>query len=182
MQCSKWGELMSLHLDSLLSPDQLQQLQVHLTQCQTCHEQWETISWLSSLLEAEPAATPAPDFTDKVTARLEKRAARRRRLYSSVGVCIGSVGLWASAAMAVLLIFAFLVDPSMQTILVDVALSLGQNSLAFLTVLGKALWSVVYAVVTRPAGLLVLGYALLAAALAAFWTRVVFRRWGHVPQ
>jgi hypothetical protein len=50
------------------------------------------------------------------------------------------------------------------------------------TVLGKALWPVVYALLTRPAGLLVLGYAVLAMALAGFWTRVVFRRWSRVVE
>jgi predicted anti-sigma-YlaC factor YlaD len=182
MQCSRWGELMSLQLDSLLKPGQVQELQGHLAQCQSCREQWETMSWLSSMLAAEPLATPAPDFASKVTARLEKRAARRQRLYSSIAVCVGSVGLWAAAAVAVLLVSTVLVDPSMRTVLVEVVLSLGRNALSFLTVLGKALWSVVYAVVTRPAGLLVLGYGLVAMALAAFWTRVVLRRWGRVAE
>jgi hypothetical protein len=63
---------------------------------------------------------------------------------------------------------------------VDVGLSLGRNAQAFVTVLGEALWPVVYALLTRPAGLLVLGYAVLAMTLAGFWTRVVFRRWSRV--
>lgn len=172
---------MSLQLDGLQRPEQAQQLQAHLAECQTCREQWETMSWLSALLSAEPAATPASDFANRVTARLEKRAARRRRLYSTLGVCVGSVGLWAAAALVVLLIFTALVDPSMHTMLVEVVLSLGRNAVAIVTVLGKAVWSVAYAVLTRPAGLLVLGYALLAMALAALWTRVVFRRWGRLP-
>lgn len=173
---------MSLHLDGLLGPAQEHQLQAHLADCRTCREQWAVLSWLSLRLKAEPLAIPASDFTARVTARLEQREARRRRLYSSIGICVGSVGLWAAAALAVLCLFGVLVDPSMRTVLMDVGLSLGQNALAFLTVLGKALRPVIYAVVTRPAGLLVLGYAVLAVALAAFWTRVVLRRWSHVVQ
>jgi anti-sigma factor RsiW len=180
MQCSKWDEWMSLRLDGLLSPAQEQQLQAHLADCQTCREQWAVLSWLSLRLKAEPLAIPTSDFTARVAARLEQREARRRRLYGSIGICVASVGLWAAAALAVLCLFAVLVDPSMRTVLVDVALSLGQNALAFLTVLGKALWAVVYAVFTSPAVLLVLGYAALGVALAAFWTRVVLRRWSHV--
>jgi predicted anti-sigma-YlaC factor YlaD len=180
MQCSKWDEWMSLHLDGLLSPAQEQQLQAHLADCPTCREQWAVLSWLSSRLKAEPLATPAPDFTARVTARLEQRQARRSRLYSSIVICVVSVGLWAVAAVAVLCLFAILVDPSMRTVLVDLGLSLGRNALAFVTVLGKALWPIVYALLTRPAGLLVLGYAVLAMALAGFWTRVVFRRWSRV--
>jgi len=180
MQCSRWDELMSLRLDGLQSPAQEQQLQAHLADCQTCREQWAVLSWLSCRLKAEPRAIPAPDFTARVTARLEQREARRRRLYSSIGICIGSVGLWAVAAVAVLGLFAVLVDPSVRTVLVNVVLSLGQNALALVTVLGKALWRVVYAVLTSPAALLVVGYAVLAVAVAAFWTRVVLRRWSHV--
>jgi predicted anti-sigma-YlaC factor YlaD len=182
MQCSKWDELMSLRLDGLLSPEQEQQLQAHLAGCQTCREQWAVLSWLSLRLKAEPPAIPASDFAARVTARLEQREARRRRLYSSIGICLGSVALWAAAAVAVLLLFGILVDPSMRSVLVNVVLSLGQSALAFVTVLGKALWPVVYAVLARPTGLLVLGYAALAGALAALWTRVVLRRWSHVTQ
>jgi predicted anti-sigma-YlaC factor YlaD len=182
MQCSKWDEHMSLHLDGLLSPEQQKQLQAHLADCQTCREQWAALSWLSVRLQAEPPAAPAPDFSARVTARLEQRERRQRRLYSTIGLCVASVGLWTIAALVVLLLFGVLVDPALRTILADLILSVGQNTLAFVTVLGKALWSVVYAVVTRPAGLLVLGYAALAVALAGFWTRVVLRRWGRVAQ
>jgi predicted anti-sigma-YlaC factor YlaD len=182
MQCSKWDELMSLRLDGLLDSDQQQQLQAHLADCQTCRDQWAVVSWLSLRLKAEPPAAPASDFAARVTARLEQRETRRRRLYSTVGLCIGSVGLWAAAALAVLLLFAVLVDPSLQTVLMDVGLSLVRSALALLSVLGQALWVVGDALVTRPTGLLLIGYALLAVALAAFWTRVVFRRWGYVPQ
>ncbi len=182
MQCSKWDALMSLHLDGLLSPEQQQQLQAHLAGCQACREQWAALSWLSVRLEAEPPVAPAPDFGARVTARLEQRETRRRRLYSTIALCAASVVLWTVAAVAVLVLFAVLVDPALKPLLMDLALSVGQNALAFLTVLGKALWSVVYAVVTRPTGLLVLGYAVLAVTLVGFWTRVVLRRWEHVAQ
>ena len=182
MQCSKWDEFMSLHLDGLLGTEQQQQLQAHLAGCQTCREQWAALSWLSVRLASEPAVAPAFDLAARVTARLEQRETRRRRLSGTIGLCVASVGLWTVAALAVLLLFAVLVDPSLHTVLADMAVSLGRNALAFVTVLGKALRTVVYAVVTRPAGLLILGYAVLAVALVGFWTRVVLRRWGHVAQ
>lgn len=180
MQCSSWDELMSLRLDGLLSPAQEQQLQAHLADCQTCRGRLAVLSHLSSRLKAEPPAIPAPDFTARVTARLQQREARRRRLYSSVGICVGSVGLWAVAALAVLCLFAVLVDPSVRTVLVDVVLSIGQNALAFVTVVGEALWFIAYALLTSPAALLVVGYAVLAVAVGAFWTRVVLRRQSRV--
>lgn len=172
---------MSLHVDGLLSPEEQQQLQAHLADCQACREQWAALSWVSSRLKAEPPAAPAPDFAARVTARLERRETRRRRLYGSIAICVGSVGLWALAALAVLLIFS-LWQPSLQAILVDVGLSLLRGVLALLSVLGQALRVVAYALLTRPAGLLLIGYGLLALALTVFWTRVLFQRWGHVTQ
>jgi len=182
MQCSRWDELMSLSLDGVLSSDQQQQLQAHLADCQTCREQWALASWLSLRLKAEPPAAPAPDFAARVTARLAQRETRRRRLYSTVGICIASVGLWTVAAVGVLVLFALLFEPALQAVLVDIGLSLLSSALAILSVLGRALWTVVYALVTRPTVLLLVGYALLAVVLAGFWTRVVFRRWGQLPE
>ena len=180
MRCSEWGEWMSLHLDGLLSQEQAQQLQTHVTRCQACSEQWATVSWLSSLLKAEPVATPAPGFAARVAVRLQRREARRRRVYSGLGVCIGSVGLWALVGVALLLVLLW--QPSFRAVLLDVALPMANSLLSILAVLGKALCSVGYALATRPAALLVLGYAVLALALTMFWTRMVFRRWERVLQ
>jgi len=182
MQCSRWDELMSLRLDGLLSADQEQQLQAHLVDCQACREQWAALSWLSARLEAEPPAAPVSDLAARVTARLEQRELRRRRLYSGIGICIGSLGLWAAAAVVVLVLSAVLLEPSLYATLLDVGLSVLRSTLALLSVVGRALWAVVRAVVTRPSGLLLIGYGLLAVALATFWTRVVLRRWRVAPQ
>jgi len=182
MQCSRWDELMSLHLDGALSPDQQQQLQAHLADCQACREQWTLVSWLSARLKAEPPAAPAPHFAARVTARLEQRETRRRRLYSTIGICIASVGLWTAAALGVLVLFAVLSEPALQAVLVDMGVSLLQSVLAVVSVLGKAVWAITYALATRPTGLLLVGYALLALTLAAFWTRALFRRWGYAAQ
>jgi len=169
---------MSLHLDGLLSWEQAQHLQAHLAHCEACHKEWEAMCWLSSSLKAEPVATPAPDFAGKVVLRLRQREARRRRLCSSMGVVMGSVGLWALAGTALLSLFVVLWQPLIRIALFGAGLSLLNDVLSILAVLGKALWSVAYTLSTRPTWLLLLGYAALALGLMMLWTRIVFRRWG----
>ena len=108
MQCSEISECMSLDLDRLLGQEQAARMQAHLAQCEACHEEWEAMRSLSSLLRAEPMATPAPDFTGRVAQLLRQRQARRRRLYSSLGVLMGSVGLWAVVGVALSLVLIIL--------------------------------------------------------------------------
>jgi len=172
---------MSPYLDGLLSAEQALPLQVHLADCEACAEEWEAMCWLSSWLKAEPMASPAPDFTTQVVRRLQQRETRRR-LYSSLGVCMGSMGLWALAGAVLLLLFIALWHPLIRVALLDVGLSLAKDVLSILAVLGKALCLVVYALAARPTSLLLLGYAILALGLTALWAHVVFQRWRHVLQ
>lgn len=175
MQCSEIGERMSLHLDGLLSQEQGAQLQAHVAQCQACGEEWEAMRALSSLLRAEPMANPAPGFTARVAQRLHRRQARRRRLYSSLGVLMGSVGIWAIVGVALSLLFVVLWQAPMRIILAEVAMPLAQNTLAALAALGRALRSASDELSLRPTGLFLLGYAVLAAGLTLLWTRIVFQ-------
>jgi len=182
MQCSEISEWMSLYLDGLLGQEQAAQLQAHLAQCEACSEEWEAMRSLSSLLKAEPMAIPAPDFAARVAQRVHQGEARRRRLYSSLGVLMGSVGLWAVAGIALSVLFIALWQAPIRIILSEVGLPLARNAPSALTALGSALRSVVDELYARPTGLLLLGYAILALAVTLLWTRVVFRRWQHVIQ
>lgn len=180
MQCSKSAEWMSLQLDGLLSEEQAEQLQSHLIHCPSCRDQWEAVSWVSSMLEAQPVVIPSTDFTSKVMTRLHERDVRRRRLYGGLRLCVGSVGLWAVVTTALSL--AVLWRSPIGVVLWDIGVPLADNLLAVLTVLGKALWYATYTLVTRPAAILILGYALLAAALTMGWMRVLRQRWERAPQ
>jgi len=179
MHCSEYSEWISLCLDGLLSQDETQQLQKHVSQCGACRQEWEVMSHLSAVLQAEPAATPASDFAARVTLRLDQRVARQRRLYSGIGLCVGSVGLWASAGLSLLLLSVALWQPLIRVAVLNVGLPLLNNTLALLATLGKALWSGAYALSTRPTWLLLFGYALFALGLAILWARVVLRGWRH---
>lgn len=182
MQCPEISEWMSLHLDGLLGQEQAAHLRAHLAQCEACREEWNAMRSLSSLLRAEPMVTPAPDFTARVTQRLHQRQAGRRRLYSSFGVLMGSVGLWAFTGVVLSLLFIVFWQAPMRIILSQVGLPLIRNTSSSLAALGNALCSAVYELSLRPAGLLLLGHAILALGLTLLWTHVVFRRWKHVPQ
>ena len=190
MQCSESSEWMSLHLDGLLDQEQALRLEAHLAACEACRQEWEAMRWLSSFLKAEPVAAPKPDFTARIALRLRQREARRRRLHSSIGVLIGSVGLWALAGAAVLLLFTMLWQPPIRVVLLEAGLALINDVLSTLAVLGQALYAAAYALAVRPtlwaqafdgkAWLLLLGYAFLALGLTALWMRIVFQRRRYV--
>jgi predicted anti-sigma-YlaC factor YlaD len=180
MQRCEQGERMSLYLDDLLNPEEVRDLQAHLARCEDCRQMWEAMCWMSSQLKEEPAVAPAPDLAQRVTARILERETRRRRFYSSIGVLFGSVGLWATAGLALLLLLVLVWRPSPQVVVFDLAIPLLKSVLSTLLVLGRACWSVVQAVLTQEAPPQLLAYGVLALALTMLWTRVVFRRWGSV--
>lgn len=175
MHCSDCSQQVSLHLDGLLDQRQTVRLQGHLAECEICRAEWEDMRWVSSLLEAEPSLAPAPGFTARVVLRLQQREARRRRARSSIGVLMGSVGLWAIAAVAMVLILALLWQPLLRVLWSDVLLRLADHAIAIVAVLGRALYAIAREFCTRPTLLLLPGYALLALTLSALWTRVVLR-------
>lgn len=180
MQCCEHGEYMSLYLDGLLSAEEALDLQAHLAQCEGCREQWEAMCWLSSLLRAEPAASPMPGFTKRVTARIRQREAHRRRLYSGIGVVLGSVGLWACAELVLLVFFVLLWRPSLPLLLFDVVLPLVKPILSTLMVLGRACGSLGRVLADQPLLPALLAAVILAVALTVLWTRMVFQRWACV--
>jgi anti-sigma factor RsiW len=175
MHCSDCSQQVSLYLDGLLDQEQVVRMKDHVAECEVCRAEWEAMRWVSSLLEAEPSLAPAPEFTARVVLRLQQREARRRRVRSSIGVLMGSVGLWAIAAVALGLVLAVLWQPLLRVLWADVVLPLADHAFAIMSVLGRALYAVARELCTRPTLLLLPGYALLALTLSALWTRVVLR-------
>ena len=180
MHCSDCSQQLSMWLDELLDQEQAARLQDHLAACEGCRAEWEAMRRVSSLLETEPSFAPAPDFTARVVLRLQQRDARRRRVRSTLGVLMGSVGLWAIAGMALLLLFGLLWRAPMRIIWSSVVLPVSRNASSVLPALTRAVASAAYELATRPSTLLVLGYALLAVGLTVLWTRIVFRPRQHV--
>jgi len=177
--CSDISEWMSLHLDGLLSPERTERLQLHLSHCTTCARQWQAMCWASQLLLAEPAAMPAPDLAAAVVRVIAQREVRRHRLHSALRVAGAWLGAWALAGLALVLLLGTRWGAELRFLLLDVGLPVAGGLCTAAAVVREALWSAVYAVVTRPTALLLLGYAVLAVALTVVWTRVVIRQWNY---
>jgi len=175
VHCSECSQWISLYLDGLLNEEQVARWQEHLAHCEACREEWESMRWVSSVLEAEPAVSPAPGFATRVSMRLQQREVRRRRFYGSLGLVVGTAGLWAAAAIALLLLLLVLWQPLIRVLALEVAPSLLEASWATLLVLGKALGSVVHALSKQPTWLLLPVYAILTLAITLLWTRLVLR-------
>jgi predicted anti-sigma-YlaC factor YlaD len=172
---------MSLLLDRLLSAEEALDLQTHIAECEDCRQMWEAMCCISTQFRAEPMAGPSPDFALRVGLRIQERDARRRRLHSSLRVALGSLVLWATMALSILVLILALWQPSFRILLLDGALPLLKNIIATIVVLGKALTSVAHALVERATSPAVLVSVMLAVAVAFVWTRVVFLHWGTVP-
>lgn len=166
---------MSLHLDDLLSQDRVLRLEEHISGCEACRQEWEVMRWLSAALETAPMLAPSTGFTAGVALRLERRAASRRRLYSGIRVCLGSVGLWGLAGMASLLLLFTLSQPLMRVALLDVGLALVNGLVSLLAALATALRAASDALSAEPTWLFFFGYALLALGLTMLWARVSVR-------
>ena len=175
MQHCECGENVSLYLDGLLSQDQVRRMEEHLAQCDACRHEWEAMCWVSSMLKAEPLASPAPGFARRVLSRLQQREARRQRLSSSLGLLLGSAGLGIGVGGAFVVLFVLLWQPMLRVVLSSVILPLIARAVSFLSVMGRALYCVVRDLSTRPTGLLLCIYGLVALGLIALWTYVVVR-------
>ncbi len=173
MSCSRWSEWMSLRLDGLLARDQEEALLAHLAACQACQQQWEAMSWASSLLTSEPVVKPPADFTAKVERRLRQRELLRGRLMGSLKVCVGSVSIWGSAAAIALVLLTTLWTPSLRAVTLHVGFPLLANSVSMLSIVTRAGIAGARALCTTSTALLLFGYICLALALVASWTRVV---------
>ena len=180
MRCSEGKEWMSLHLDDLLSQDRVLRLEEHISGCEVCSQEREVMRRLSAALGRAPMVAPSTGFTAGVALRLERRADSRRRLYSGIRVCLGSVGLWGLAGMASLLLFFALWQPLMRVALLDMGLALVNGIVSLLAALAKALRAAARALSAEPTWLLLFGYGLLALGLTMLWARVVLRGWRRV--
>ncbi len=131
------------------------------------------VSWL---LEAAPMAMPAPGLSLRVTRRVERRAARRRRAVSIFGVLLGSSGLWVAAGLVMAALIVVLWRAPLEVLWTAVGLPLARNGLSMAGVLLNALYALAKELSKRPTALILFGYAVLAFGLTLLWTQVVFRR------
>jgi predicted anti-sigma-YlaC factor YlaD len=91
---------MSLQLDGVSKPEEMERLSGHLTVCPRCQERWTALQDVHSLLAGAASVEPPPGLTAKV---LERLPGDRRAVVVPSPVWVRA-GLLASAAVVVLLI------------------------------------------------------------------------------
>ncbi|MFN8499376.1 MAG: zf-HC2 domain-containing protein [Anaerolineae bacterium] len=172
MQCEQTSELMSLHLDGLVSDEEWQEVRTHLVGCDACSAQWTAMSRVATLFEAAPMAQPPVDFT----ARLMNRVADRRSPAPSPWRAItGWIVLLIGGLLLVSLALTLAWD-SVAPWLVGLSGGLGLPALADQAIaLAMNLPSIGAALVLSLPLPLILGYVLVTLALATAWVYALGR-------
>ena len=96
MSCRESKSWMMDAFDGTLAASNQRQLMAHLETCADCRAEWKGLNALEQMLANPSMALPAPDFVDRVEARLDRFEAQRRTL---VG---GLILLGAAAALCLL--------------------------------------------------------------------------------
>lgn len=175
-------EKISLWLDNELNPAEVTELQAHLAQCAFCRQTYQAMQQLDQMLRGASAlmAAPAPGFTARFEVRLAySHPGARKQMWlgftvlligvlsilSVVGIIAGVILLNLSATLDIGLLYRGLAE-FIESI----------NMLGTLFNLGTLILKVCLILMSQP---LFWGYALLAAAMALLWVRLmrsVYRR------
>jgi len=175
MRCLKASELMSLHLDSELPPQEEQALQQHLLTCPSCRAEWQTMQQACALFSEVTLIAPAPNLSQRVMAKIRRHESRLAILRNGVVVLL-SVLLLAALSFS-----SWMAAPPMEVILhspalVSAIVGILVGAMDVLGTLLRAAALVLQAIVTSPGRIVLLGYVALAGALAIWWIRLVSGR------
>jgi anti-sigma factor RsiW len=101
--------LMSLALDGLLEDGDRRRLKQHLTACQTCRSEWESMRQVAALFEQEPMVGPPLGFAIRIERRLEEKTKKRRQVFGGLALLTSSLSLAGVTVIAVVtIIFGFI--------------------------------------------------------------------------
>lgn len=79
MNCKKFEELISLHLDNKLSAVQADELMKHLDNCSKCKQFYNDLVKVKKILSApKPKISISPNFTDSVMQSIYKLPAKKK--------------------------------------------------------------------------------------------------------
>ena len=98
--------LMSLVLDGLLEDGDRRRLKQHLTGCQACRSEWESMRQVTALFKEAPMVGPPLGFAIRVERRLEEKAKKQRQLFGGLALLTSSLSL-AGVTVAVVLMLVF---------------------------------------------------------------------------
>jgi anti-sigma factor RsiW len=168
-----YTDLMSLSLDGMLSLEEQQHLDQHLSACPTCQVTWSKWQRISHVLTVQPFAGPPPGFAVRLDNALQRREQRHERVLAGWVLAGGTLtvlaliilgtalttGLWMASA------------PAARVQLVETLGFAGQfGALVFQNL--AAIRDGVAALLPDPVLMLVSALALITAA--AIWVRLVF--------
>lgn len=175
MNCQEFSWLMSLALDRALSEDEARLLEAHLEKCPACREEWRAMQRASRLLAEAPFVAPPPGFAARVSRRLARREARKRRILGGAALLVGSLSLGALFLPPLAGLIALLWQLFDQPYLLGYGLQLTAQLISIAGALGKACWLMIKAILLAPVQPALLTYSLLTLALTALWIRLVAR-------
>ncbi|HIC93845.1 MAG TPA: hypothetical protein EYP09_06305 [Anaerolineae bacterium] len=175
MNCQECNWLMSLALDHALSEDEARRLKAHLEKCPACREEWRAMQRASRLLAEAPLVAPPPGFAARVSRRLARREARKRRILGGAALLVGSLSSGALLLPALVGLLALLWQLFDQPYLVGYGLQLMAQLIAVAGAWGKACWLMIRAILLAPVQPALLAYSLLTLALTALWIYLVAR-------
>lgn len=168
-----YTDLMSLSLDGMLSLEEQQHLDQHLSACPICQVTWSKWQRISHVLTVQPFAGPPPGFAVRLDNALQRREQRHERVLAGWVLAGGTLtvlaliilgtalttGLWMASA------------PAARVQLVETLGFAGQfGALVFQNL--AAIRDGVAALLPDPILMLVSALALITAA--AIWVRLVF--------
>ena len=70
MRCREVRELLSLYLDSRVSQEQTEQIEIHLLTCVNCHHHLELLQTIPVALQTDRMLAPRPEFTRLVMQKI----------------------------------------------------------------------------------------------------------------
>lgn len=112
MTCDHARMLMSERLDNRLDAATIAALDTHMAGCPACREHWQTLQRVASLFAGADLAAPAPGFTSRVMAKLERAEQRRQSPFRRWAAVVAPLG--AAALLALVFVAALASQPAVD--------------------------------------------------------------------
>ncbi len=176
MECDTCREWMSLWLDGRLVQAEIEQVEGHVATCLDCRTALDALRHVDRLLCAAAPVLPTPGFTLRFQARLAARHRRRRTWAGILTLGLATLGILLVTGVLLALYglewWRFLTASGWLGQGVGLLLSLGKAWMALLN-LARLVAGGLIRCLEHP---VVIGYAIVTAALTLAWTHIVRRR------
>ncbi len=168
-----YSPLMSLALDGMLSAEEQQRLDQHLTACPTCQQTWGKWQRIAHVLTVEPFAGPSLGFTLRLDSAMQRREQRRERRLAAGILVGGTLAVLTLLLLSVTLTATLLMTnaPGLWARVVE-TVGFGGQFIALVWQNLTAVRDALAALLPNPLVMMAVALALVMAGLA--WARLVF--------